>query len=249
MDFTLKKYRQLCTTVLEKHKPATVLDYINGNQNNVAVFRHDVDRKPLNALEMAKVEHSIGIKSTYYFRTVPDVFKPEIMKEIHDMGHEIGFHYEVLDKTTGDYDKAIKLFQKEIKEFPYEIKTICMHGNPLTKWDNRDMWKKYDMKNYGVAGEAYLSINFDNILYFTDTGRAWNGKYAIKDFVTVKNPHTSKLKGTDSLIYLLKKEDLGSICLLTHPDRWTDSYPGYLKQLIYQSIKNNFKTLIKWYRK
>ena len=26
----------------------------------------------------------------------------------------------------------------------YPVKTICMHGSPFSKWDNRDLWKKYD---------------------------------------------------------------------------------------------------------
>jgi hypothetical protein len=59
---------------------------------------------------MALIEHEYGIRSTYYFRTVKEVFQPDIIRKIADHGHEIEYHYEVLDKA----------------------KTICMHGNPLT---------------------------------------------------------------------------------------------------------------------
>jgi hypothetical protein len=31
------------------------------------LVRHDVDRKPLNALKMAEIENKLGVKSTYYF--------------------------------------------------------------------------------------------------------------------------------------------------------------------------------------
>ena len=39
------------------------------------------------------------------------------MGKIHDLGHEIGYHYEVLSKANGDYEKAMKLFEQELSEF------------------------------------------------------------------------------------------------------------------------------------
>ena len=58
---------------------------------------------------MAELEHELGIQSTYYFR-FPYTFKPEIIGKINDWGHEIGYHYDVLSKAKGDYEKAIKVF-------------------------------------------------------------------------------------------------------------------------------------------
>lgn len=45
-----------------------------------------------------------------------------------------------------------------------------MHGNPLSPRDNRELWKKYKFKDFGIIGEAYLSIDFNEVSYFTDTG-------------------------------------------------------------------------------
>lgn len=39
-------------------------------------MRHDVDRKPQNALRMAKLENDLGIKVTYYFRIITKPAKP-----------------------------------------------------------------------------------------------------------------------------------------------------------------------------
>ena len=77
-------------------------------------MRHDVDRMPGNALKMAEVEHEFNIKSTYYFRVNNSVFKKEIIKKIASLGHEIGYHYECLDKAKGDLEKAIRIFQKDL---------------------------------------------------------------------------------------------------------------------------------------
>ncbi len=35
----------------------------------VVILRHDVDRKPENALKMAEIEREFDIPATYYFRS------------------------------------------------------------------------------------------------------------------------------------------------------------------------------------
>jgi len=42
-------------------------------------------------LKMARKEAEMGITAIYYFRTHDDVFKPDIIREIADLGHEIGY--------------------------------------------------------------------------------------------------------------------------------------------------------------
>ena len=59
------------------------------------MMRHDIDRKPGNALNTARIEAESGIRATHYFRRYGSAFCPEIMREIEGMGHEAGYHYEV----------------------------------------------------------------------------------------------------------------------------------------------------------
>ena len=56
------------------------------------------------------------------------------------------------------------------------VKTICMHGSPMSRWDSRLLWKYYDYRDFGIIGEPYFDIDFDQVLYLTDTGRCWNGE-------------------------------------------------------------------------
>ena len=51
---------------------------------------------------MARKEAEMGITATYYFRTHDDVFKPDIIREIADLGHEIGYR-----EARGDNDKLL----------------------------------------------------------------------------------------------------------------------------------------------
>jgi len=249
LDFTLTKYRELCQAIISsEYEPITVYEYLTQDHTNKCIIlRHDVDRKPDRAQKMAQIEHECGIMSTYYFRTVKEVLQPKIIKQIENLGHEIGYHYEVLDKANGNVKKAIEIFEKELRELREvaDVTTICMHGNPLTSWVNRDIWKEYSFKDYGIIGEAYLSIDYSKVSYFSDTGRAWNSsKHSVKDIVQA-NPYGGKIESTYELIDLIKNGSQRNICILTHPNRWTDDPGGWLFELAWQNIKNIGKTLIK----
>lgn len=193
---------------------------------------------------MAELESKKGVKSTYYFR-VPKTFDAEIIDQIHKLGHEIGYHYETLDKAKGNPKEALEIFKKEWALFkPWKAKTICMHGNPLTKWDNRDLWKKYDFKRFGVQAEAYLSIDFEKINYFTDTGRKWNSRFfSLKDKT---NKSLLKIRNTDNAINLLRNKRIKYFHFCVHPCRWNDDLFLWMKELIWQNAKNGGKVLLNW---
>ncbi|AKB84288.1 hypothetical protein [Methanococcoides methylutens] len=221
-DFTIFKFRDLCEAIADTYPTVTVADYIEDKcPEKFVLMRHDVDRMPGHALETAKIEYELGIKSTYYFRSIKGVFKPDVIENISDMGHEIGYHYETLSETNGDFQKSIELFQSHLDAFRdiCEVKTICMHGRPLSKYDNRDLWKTYDFKKYGIIGEAYLSAGKD-LHYFTDTGRRWDNRNSIRDFLPGSSESTH-VDTTDNLIKLIKTADFNNFYILSHPERWS----------------------------
>lgn len=249
-DFTLKKYQKLCEAIIQsEYVPLRVQDYLENRSENFIIFRHDVDRKPKNALKMAMMEREYGINSTYYFRKTREVFVPDIIKEIADLGHEIGYHYEVLDKARGDTREAIRIFQQELEEFRkiVDIKTVCMHGNPLAPWSNRDLWKEHDFKDFGIIGEPYLSIDYSEVLYLSDTGRTWDEKYSVKDVVS--SNVSKKFRTTNDIINAIKARSISKACLVAHPNRWNDDIFSWGKELIGQNIKNVGKAGIIFYRK
>ncbi|MFO7828621.1 MAG: hypothetical protein R6V23_08375, partial [Bacteroidales bacterium] len=101
MDFTPKTYKTLLHTLKTSgFSFYTFSGYLQSAQTNEPeqqiILRHDVDQKPENSLQTAKIEHSLGIRSTYFFRIIPETFKPDIIQQIADLWHEIGYHYEDL---------------------------------------------------------------------------------------------------------------------------------------------------------
>ncbi len=225
-DFTMAKYGELCRVLLGAgYTPVTVYQYLTDPPGGrTVVLRHDVDRKPENALKMAELEHALGVCSTYYFRH-PATFVPEVIGRVQALGHEVGYHYEVLAKARGDYEKAITLFARELEEFRSlcDVRTICMHGSPLSRYDNRDLWKRYDLREFGIAGEAYLSMAGKGLRYLTDTGRNWGGKYSVRDAMPGAGAVPPSVETTDDLINWIGSAGEEGLYLTVHPERWAMS--------------------------
>src|SRR5262249_50320230 len=143
-------------------------------QRFTILLRHDVDRRPQNALAMALLEHRKGIASTYYFRTQPCAFAPDIIRDIHSLGHEIGYHYEDWSLARYDKEKAIDSFQRNLDRLRAiaPVRSIVMHGSPLFRQSNMTIWEHYDYQTDGVI-DAIRSIDYTDFAYFTDAGRTF----------------------------------------------------------------------------
>jgi hypothetical protein len=254
-DFTLDKYRELCHTLQTSgYTPLTVRDYLNGKSSDsptngakIVILRHDVDRKIMNALRMAKLEYEMRIQSTYFFR-YPYTFKTNIIREIQGLGHEIGYHYEVLGKTNGDYQKAITLFKSELGEFRKvcPIDTICAHGQPLLPLDNGDLWKQYDFQTYDIKGEADLSILDAD--YFSDTGRNWKRRNIRSDFLGA-DWSFGQTETTNDMIEVIQRKESRVLYLSAHPERWSHSSGSHLVNYCTDLIFNVGKIIIKGIRR
>ena len=196
-DFTPTTYRKLLKALREAgYSFLTFEEYCVTRGDKSAVLRHDVDRKPENALKLAHIEANLGIKGSYHFRAVGSSNNPGIIRQIAGLGHEIGYHYEditlVADKVgkegitaTGRLaDEAFDRFSANLEYFRqfYPVRVISMHGSPTGRIDNRLVWKHFDYRECDIICEPYFDIDFSETLYLTDTGRRWDGeRYNIRD--------------------------------------------------------------------
>jgi hypothetical protein len=255
LDFTMDRYRDLCESIVRSgYTPMTVRDYVEADRlpSSLAVVRHDVDVTPRHEQKIARIEIDFGIRATYYFRCKRGVFRPDVMREIADMGHEIGYHYEVVDKAKGHSQKALEIFGSELAAFREvaEIKTISMHGNPLTQWDNRDLWRDHDFKDFGISGEAYLSFDRSKIAYLSDTGRTWGPEFKTKDWLPPKPGSNEppyavpKVRTTDDLIEMMRKHQCDRLYFNTHAGRWADGSFDWIRQSIEDQAVNLVKRVL-----
>ena len=262
-DFSVQCYRQLLESIKNRSYCFKAFhEYIASPiSEKLIVLRHDVDKLPQNSLVIAKLENEIGIKGSYYFRTVPESWDENIIKEISDFGHEIGYHYEnlsAMSKTRGVRSGA-QLFELAFDDFKKNlaklrslvpVTTICMHGSPRSKWDSRDLWKRYDYKSLGIIGEPYFDIDFSKVFYLTDTGRRWDGyKVSVRDKIPKYQDRWEKeglvFHSTQDIINAANAGRLPNQIMITvHPQRWTDRPIPWAKELVWQGLKNQVKRFI-----
>lgn len=261
-DFTLIIYKNLLAELIKtKYKFITFVEFMEKRpeEKKLIILRHDVDKNPLRSLRTAELENELEIKSTYFFRVVKNKLAARAITRIAKLGHEIGYHYDDLNAANGVIGNALDLFQKNLAKLRElaPVKTACMHGSPLSKYDNRDLWKNFDYHELGIIGEPYFDIDFNNVMYLTDTGRRWDGeRVSVRDRVassqesvvsskTKETANKIKLHSTMDIINALNKDLLPDKIMMTiHPQRWSDRFIPWAKELVWQNVKNVVKYFV-----
>jgi hypothetical protein len=256
-DFTIDTYRRLLAALsLNDRQFLRCKDFFGGAplQKPMVILRHDVDAKKENSLQFARIQAEMGIAATYYFRITSSSYDEQVIKEIHEMGHEIGYHYETMDTCRGNVKQAYDTFCRELDRFRkfVPVTTICMHGSPLSKFDNREIWQYYDYRLLGIIAEPYFDLNFNKTFYLTDTGRCWDGqKVSVRDkaakFNLCTNPDFLRLSyhSTFDIISAIQNRNFPSEVMMTfHPQRWTNSALPWYTELITQTLKNEVKRVL-----
>lgn len=260
-DFTLNYYTILLKTYISKsYHFQSFKDYLLTLSEKIIVLRHDVDLLPQNSLKTAQIEHSLGIRGTYYFRAVPESWDENIILKISEMGHEVGYHYENIDTIISKPGMRNARFE-QIIDLAYEdfclnleklrklvpVTTICMHGSPKSRFDNKIIWQKYNYKELGIIGEPYFDMDFNKAFYLTDTGRRWDGyKVSVRDKIPVHQDRWNKsglsFHTTKEIITAAEKGILPDQIMITiHPQRWTNDPMLWLKEFVLQKTKNVVK--------
>ena len=87
-------YRLLAGRIAKSYTTLSIADYLSlqhgrrlSDAKRIAVFRHDVDAAVANAVAMAAVDASFGIRSTFYFRLPKGNLNERIVKKVADLGH------------------------------------------------------------------------------------------------------------------------------------------------------------------
>jgi hypothetical protein len=225
MDFTLGKYDQLLRAALRLGLPImTMAQYFQAGKPDSprVILRHDVDRDADAALRLAQLEADLAVQATYYFRSVGRVFNTRVMQQIEAWGHEVGYHYETLAKAKGSLTGAWAIFEVELAVFRQvvSVHTVSMHGSPLSRWNNLDIWQDKELSDYRLVGEATLSVDYHKVYYFTDTGRTWGETGANRRDRAAQRIPLRPVVTTDDLTGFLAEADR-PVLINAHPNRWT----------------------------
>ncbi|MCD6461227.1 MAG: hypothetical protein J7L61_00590, partial [Thermoplasmata archaeon] len=184
-DFTLVVYERLLLFLESQgYTFITVKDALDHvpKKPPLVITRHDVDKNPDSAVVMGEIENDIGICSTYYFRFPMREKTRRAAIRLHEMGHEIGYHYESLTRARGDINRAVSIFREDLEELRKiaPVFTVVAHNGATVTVSNSRVWEETDVKDaLGLLGDASCSISRDVWDYYSDTGRRWDGKFSV----------------------------------------------------------------------
>lgn len=138
-DFTLDNYKSLLKKAKEKFSFSAFKDDYPESFDKIIILRHDVEFSVPIALQMAEIENSLGIKSTYFIQLHGDFYNTlekrtfDYLQKIESFGHELALHFdahfwELQDESQLerflDIDKEI--FKTFFNKYP---KVFSFHNN------------------------------------------------------------------------------------------------------------------------
>jgi len=198
-NFTYDAYIKFLTLLKKKFRIIPFCE-VPRETDSFLILRHDVDASLESALKIARLENSLGIKSTYFvlfshkFYNILEKDSLTTLREILKFGHEIGLHYDV--ETYESYGRDLKeTLRNEIKLLERflnrKIFSIACHNVSLMT--GKDPFR--DITDYINAYDPELCENF-----VSDSCRAW----FLKDLSRLLDCNWKKGQ------------------LLTHPFLWAD---------------------------
>ena len=100
-QWTLQRFENCVRRLwIRSYQVQKIHEHCRQPRTGVILLRHDIDRFPTNALPLARIEQRLGLASTYYTRMGRSVLNHEVLRGLRELGHEVGYHYEVLSRCT-----------------------------------------------------------------------------------------------------------------------------------------------------
>lgn len=198
--FSWRDYETLLRTFLGAGYIFCNFDQFNPQSTNV-ILRHDIDFSIKAAINIARIESILGIKSHYFvllnteFYNLCSPSSQAIIEEIHTLGHEIGLHFD-----AAPYEDKIEDIQRAAAR---ECKILEMIiAAPVKSISFHRPAKSIQGMQDRLAGRlhAYQPQFFSSVAYFSDS----QGRFRFG------HPLDSEAFETKSAMQLL-----------THPIWWT----------------------------
>lgn len=258
MIFVYKNWEKFCKKLKENGFNCIMARDVSKLCEGYVVLKHDVETDVEKAYKLAEIESKFGHRGTYYVQAylLENLQNVELLKKIQEMGHEISYHYDVLDSCQGNLEKAIVEFEENRKKFEnygFGIKTLCQHGNPIIErkgyTSNRDFFRSEKVqKLYPELSDImvnYKVVHQTEYLYFSDAGRQFKMIYDPLYNDVIKSD--DKNIPYENLEKLFEELNLSENYIISvHPHRWTKSAGLYiLKTVIFLCVKNTAKIMMK----
>ena len=258
MIFLYKKWNDFCRELSLRGRKSIPAREVSRSNNKYIVLKHDVENNVSRAYKMAKIESNYGHRGSFYVQAhlMKDPKNVKLLSQMKEMGHEVSYHYDVMDSNKGNIRDAITEFahNKQVFEsYGFEINTVCQHGNPIIErvgyTSNRDFFRNDDVRKM-YSNIVDIMVNFKeqantDYTYYSDAGRKFKMIYdPINNDIVNSDDKNIVYNDLNALLFAIEK---GENCIVsTHPHRWASTAVPYLaKFYLFQMIKWVAKILVK----
>lgn len=202
IEFSPLGYRHFLEHIRNQGYGLATFDDLTGDQarqTKRCFMRHDLDVSLDFALEMARLEHSMGVRTTYFVMFRSPIYNllsrhnSQQLQGLRRLGHQIGLHFDV--------SCAREPWQPVESALRFELNALeFMLGEKVTAFSLHQPTQAVIEQQIEVPGvlNAYHPGHLRGIRYLSDSNRNWRGK--------------------DPLLELTASEN--SIQILTHPIWW-----------------------------
>lgn len=257
MIFKYTYWAEFCSKLQENGLVSIPACMITETKKKYIVLKHDVETDVIKAFELAKIENKYGHKGSYYVQAY--LLKNEknisLLKQMKKMGHEISYHYDVMDSCNGDLPNAIKEFEQNKRIFEnngFPIITVCQHGNPVIErigyTSNRDFFRdSYVQEQYKEIADIMVNYKekyHTEYTYYSDAGRRFTMIFDPINNDRINSDDKNITYDNLNELYNAIQKDENAIVSI-HPHRWTRTATEYIiKAGLFKTIRYTAKLLL-----
>lgn len=225
-DFTSDHYRQLLQIAKQNYTFITY-DSIPFGERFV-LWRHDCDYSLNRAKRLAEIEKEAGICATYFINPHSEFYNPleanqsALIRQIIEMGHEIGVHFDAAFYHTDNEQQLDLQVQQEadlIQQVFNVRPTAFSFHNPNT------FLLSCDKESYGGLVNCYSKRFKSEVPYCSDSNGYWR----------FRRLHDVLSDATDPCLQVL-----------THPGWWQES-PMPPRKRIFRSVYGRAESVMRYY--
>ncbi len=204
--FTYDWYRFLIDTLI--NSGYTNVNYAEKPCDNLSfILRHDIDNSIPKALEIAKIENELNVKSTFFVLLTSDFYNiaskknHTLLREIVSLGHTLGLHFDEVAYRGSNNVGSIDTPSLIVRECNIMSSILDI---PITAVSMHRPSKETLQADYHIPGiiNSYSNHFFNEFKYLSDSRCRWR----------------------EPIIDIIKNRQCNNLHILTHPIWYNQNY-------------------------
>jgi hypothetical protein len=134
-------------------------------RERLCLLRHDIDVDPAKAVELARIENGLGIRSTYFVMVRSAMYNPfgranqTLLREIAELGHWIGLHYDVAFVPPGRTATEWIGIEADVLAtmLGVKVRSVSFHQPMLSELRPSDLRQQQLVSAFDFPGFTYVS--------------------------------------------------------------------------------------------